>query len=76
MSGLFTRVADLLSLGADPAMAWSDPGQRLDQHFESLLRPARRSPSSGAALAHGVAELAAESAMMLRTLPQQRLSAL
>lgn len=51
----------LLALGADPATAWSDPGERLDQHFESLLRLARRSASSAAALAHGVAELAAES---------------
>ena len=62
-------MADLLALGVDPATAWSDPSaqaggaasQRLDRHFEALLRLARRSASSGAALAHGVAELAAAS---------------
>jgi pilus assembly protein TadC len=69
LARLLTRAADLLALGVDPAKAWSGspsqaggaPRQRLDHHFEALLRLARRSASSGAALAHGVAELAAES---------------
>jgi pilus assembly protein TadC len=34
---------------------------RLDKHAEALLRLARRSASSGAALAQGVADLAAQS---------------
>jgi pilus assembly protein TadC len=59
---LLNRAADLLALGADPATAWSSaPGLRLDHHAEALLRLARRSASSGTALAHGVAELAAQS---------------
>lgn len=51
------RAADMLALGAEPAAAWSAPGT-VDPHCESLLRLARRSASSGAALAVGVAELA------------------
>ena len=69
LARVLTRAADLLALGADPAMAWSGPrhaggparlvtGQtrRRDDHAEALLRLARRSASSGAALALGVAE--------------------
>ena len=37
------------------------PELRLDNHAEALLRLARRSAASGAALAQGVAELAAQS---------------
>ncbi len=37
------------------------PDLRLDNHAEALLRLARRSAASGAALAQGVAELAAQS---------------
>jgi pilus assembly protein TadC len=65
LAGILTRAADLLALGADPASAWSDPahrsegqGRRMDDQAEALLRLARRSASSGAALAQGVAELA------------------
>ena len=73
LARVLTRAADLLALGADPAMAWSSPrhaggparlvtGQtrRRDDHAEALLRLARRSASSGAALALGVAELATQ----------------
>ncbi|WP_197501234.1 type II secretion system F family protein [Mycobacterium sp. 852002-51057_SCH5723018] len=57
------RAADLLALGADPAVAWSNSPDAppVDAHTEALLRLARRSASSGAALACGVAELADQS---------------
>lgn len=55
------HAADLLALGADPAIAWSNPAGALDKHVDALLRLARRSASSGAALAQAVSELAAES---------------
>jgi pilus assembly protein TadC len=55
------RAADMLALGADPAAAWSNPDLTLDDHGEALLRLARRSATSGAALAQGVAELADQS---------------
>lgn len=59
------RAADLLALGADPAVAWAipsgQPARPDDTHIEALLRLARRSASSGAALAGGVAELADQS---------------
>lgn len=59
------RAADLLALGADPEVAWSDADPAtdspVDDTCESLLRLARRSASSGSALAHGVAELAERS---------------
>jgi pilus assembly protein TadC len=67
LARILNRAADLLALGADPASAWSDPaqhargsGQRPDDLAEALLRLARRSASSGAALAQGVAELAVQ----------------
>jgi pilus assembly protein TadC len=61
LARLLGRAADLLALGADPARAWSNSNQPLDNHAEALLRLARRSATSGAALAEGVAELAAQS---------------
>jgi pilus assembly protein TadC len=74
LAQILTRAADLLALGADPATAWSSPQraggsarakreqrQLRDANSEALLRLARRSASSGAALAQGVAELAAQS---------------
>lgn len=55
------RAADLLALGADAGVAWSaPPGQETDAQAEGLLRLARRSSSSGAALAGGLAELATQ----------------
>ncbi|WP_343599621.1 type II secretion system F family protein [Mycobacterium sp.] len=63
LARILCRAADLLALGADPATAWSAPPDLpvdLDAHTEALLRLARRSADSGAALADGVAELAAQ----------------
>lgn len=57
LAALLRRAADMLALGADPAAAWTTPASG-DRHCESLLRLARRSASSGSALAEGVAELA------------------
>lgn len=50
------RAADLLALGADPDTAWTVAGG--DADLEALMRLARRSASSGSALAQGVRELA------------------
>jgi pilus assembly protein TadC len=62
LSRVLRRAADLLALGADPAVAWSiSPEQKVDVQTDALLRLARRSASSGAALAGGVAELAEQS---------------
>lgn len=63
LARVLRRGADLLALGAEPARAWSAPPDRSthpDPRTEALLRLARRSGSSGAALAGGVTELAAE----------------
>lgn len=62
LAGVLTRAAHLLALGAEPSTAWSSPGARGGEpHTEALLRLARRSAASGAALAQGVADLAAQS---------------
>ncbi|ORA74570.1 hypothetical protein BST25_09550 [Mycobacterium heidelbergense] len=59
------RAAELLAVGADPSVAWAispdRPAGSVDTHIDALLRLARRSASSGAALAGGVAELADQS---------------
>lgn len=60
LARLLLRAADLLALGADPSTAWANPGDG-DRHADALLRLARRSASSGTALAQGVAELASRS---------------
>lgn len=61
LAQVLRRAADLLALGADPAVAWSAPPDVPgDPSVEALLRLARRSASSGAALAGGVVELAAQ----------------
>ena len=58
------RGAGLLALGADPDTAWSvppdRPGAAVDPSATALLRMARRSGASGAALAAEVAELAVQ----------------
>lgn len=54
------RAADLLALGADPAVAWSAPDGSADAQIDALLRLARRSSVSGAALADAVSGLAAQ----------------
>ena len=65
LARVLRRAADLLALGADPAVAWSTapdlPTGSVDAQTDALLRLARRSASSGAALADGVAELADQS---------------
>lgn len=53
LAQLLGRAADLLALGADPAVAWSSDGLAPDRNAEALLRLARRSAASGTALAHG-----------------------
>ncbi|MGO9928316.1 MAG: type II secretion system F family protein [Mycobacterium sp.] len=62
LAGVLRRAADLLALGADPSVAWSIspdlPAGPVDAQTDALLRLARRSASSGAALAGGLAELA------------------
>jgi pilus assembly protein TadC len=63
LARILRRASDLLALGADSASAWSDAREewrRPDNHADALLRLARRSASSGAALAQGVAELASQ----------------
>lgn len=57
--------ADLLTLGAEPVVAWASPAQdggdeRAGEVIRGLFRLARRSASSGTALADGIAELAIE----------------
>ena len=61
LAQLLGRAADLLALGADPAVAWSSDGLAPDRNAEALLRLARRSAASGTALAHGVVDLAGQS---------------
>lgn len=64
LAHVLRRGADLLVLGADPATAWSpapdQPRQSVPRSTDALLRLARRSGSSGTALAAGVAELSAQ----------------
>jgi pilus assembly protein TadC len=65
LAQVLRRAADLLALGADPAVAWSTAPDleagTTDVQTDALLRLARRSASSGAALADGVVALAAQS---------------
>lgn len=65
LARVLQRAADLLALGADPVVAWTTAPDRransADSQVEALLRLARRSAASGAALAEGVAELADQS---------------
>ena len=61
LARLLNRAADLLAVGAEPATAWTRPDGPAGNHVEALLRLARRSASSGTALAQGVAELADQS---------------
>lgn len=57
LARVLRRAADLLALGADPALAWAAPPDlpqgAVDPQTDALLRLARRSASSGAALADG-----------------------
>ncbi len=64
LAAMLRRSADLLALGAEPAVAWApvdaDGDGRCRVVGHALFRLARRSASSGTALADGVAELAVE----------------
>lgn len=60
LAGVLGRAAELLAVGADAATAWSTH-DTTDRHVEALTRLARRSATSGAALAQGVVELAEQS---------------
>ena len=64
LARVLSRAADLLALGADPGVAWSAPPAlppgSVDPQTDALLRLARRSSSSGVALAEAVAALAAQ----------------
>ena len=64
LASVLRRGADLLALGAGPDAAWSAPPKHRDSPpdppTQALLRLARRSGSSGTALAAGVSELAAQ----------------
>jgi pilus assembly protein TadC len=55
---LLQRAADLVALGADPERAWQVEPTEADEDCLALARLARRSVSSGSALAEGAAELA------------------
>lgn len=64
LARVLRRAADLLALGADPNIAWSmppdlPPGTH-DAQTDAVLRLARRSAASGAALADGIVELAVQ----------------
>jgi pilus assembly protein TadC len=61
LARVLNRAADLLALGAEPVTAWTNLSGPADNHVDALLRLARRSASSGAALAQGVTELADQS---------------
>lgn len=61
LADVLKRASELLALGADPVMAWSNDQGVQDKNVDELLRMARRSAASGTALAHGVTELAAQS---------------
>jgi pilus assembly protein TadC len=64
LARVLRRAADLLALGADPAVAWDAPpglpASSLDPQTEALLRLARRSSVSGVALAEAVSTLATQ----------------
>jgi pilus assembly protein TadC len=61
LAAVLRRAADLLSLGADPDAAWQVADDGVDEGSAALARLARRSASSGTALAAGVSELAVQS---------------
>lgn len=60
LADVLGRAADLLALGADATTVWSS-GPTDDARVEALCRLARRSASSGTALAHAVSDLADQS---------------
>ncbi|MGA9492693.1 MAG: type II secretion system F family protein [Mycobacterium sp.] len=64
LARVLRRAADLLALGSAPDVAWSAPPDlppsSLDPQTDALLRLARRSSTSGVALAEAVAALATQ----------------
>ena len=64
LARVLRRAADLLALGSAPDVAWSFPPDlppsSLDPQTDALLRLARRSSTSGVALAEAVAALATQ----------------
>jgi pilus assembly protein TadC len=60
MASLLRRAADLLALGADPARAWVSTDGPADKYMQAFMRMARRSASSGVALAQGIEDLAVQ----------------
>jgi len=60
MGRILRRAADLLALGADPAVSWSAAHDSVDPQIDVFLRLARRSSASGVALAEAVSGLATQ----------------
>ena len=62
LARVLRRAADLLALGADPAVVWNAPPDlpagSLDPQTDALLRLARRSSVSGVALSHSAGHAA------------------
>lgn len=58
LATLLRRASELLALGCDPHTAWQAHSADVAEEGVALARLARRSASSGSALADGVAELA------------------
>lgn len=61
LGAVLRRAADLLALGAEADVAWAVPQGRGESTGEVVARLARRSATSGSALAQGLAELAEQS---------------
>ncbi|MEI7717612.1 MAG: type II secretion system F family protein [Mycobacterium sp.] len=61
LGAVLRRAAELLALGADPDTAWQPRAGDTADGCESLTRLARRSASSGSALAEGITDLAEQS---------------
>lgn len=61
LADVLGRAADLLALGADAATVWTVAGPPGDARVDALCRLARRSASSGTALAQAVSDLAEQS---------------
>jgi pilus assembly protein TadC len=60
LAQILRRAADLLAMGADPAVAWCAVSGPVDPQIDALLRLARRSSASGVALADAVSGLATQ----------------
>src|SRR5690349_10639027 len=58
LADVLGRAADLLAIGADAATVWTTADAAGDPRVDALCRLARRSASSGTALAQAVSDLA------------------